>query len=55
VLTDQVASLCAFCGKEPKSLDHLFETCGVTSSVWYMNFRRLGLELVIPRDVLGLF
>ena len=55
VLRDQVASLCIFCNVESESVTHLFVTCGVASRVLYDIFRWLGWELVLPRDLSGLF
>jgi len=42
-----------WCGAE--NVSHLFVTCRVVSRVWYDIFRWLGWELVLPRDLLGLF
>jgi len=55
VLSDQDDSLCVFCGLEAETVSHIFVTCEVVSRVCYKIFRRLGWELVLPSDLLGLF
>ncbi|MCI19651.1 putative ribonuclease H protein, partial [Trifolium medium] len=55
VIGDASVSTCVLCGLEPKSADHLFSSCNRISPAWYGILRGLGVKLVPPRGVLGIF
>lgn len=55
MLRDHAASMCALCGEEPESASQLFVACGISWRVCYRIFRWLAWDLVLSRDVLGLF
>ncbi|GAU25276.1 hypothetical protein TSUD_17890 [Trifolium subterraneum] len=51
VITDPHNILCILCGMSIESVDHLFLTCDLSSSVWYSIFRWLGIQAVLPRGL----
>lgn len=46
---------CCFCGALVESESHLFITCQVVLTLWYMIFRWLGWFFVILKDIMSLF
>jgi hypothetical protein len=55
VITDINNTFCVLCGNSVELVDHLFLTCGVSSTVWYSIFRWLGFQCVLPGGVIGMF
>ncbi|GAU42324.1 hypothetical protein TSUD_25500 [Trifolium subterraneum] len=55
VIRDLSNTSCVFCENTIESVDHLFITCELSSSVWYSVVRWLGVQFVLPRGIIGLF
>jgi hypothetical protein len=48
-------TLWIFCESTVELVDHLLVTCDLSSPVWYSVVRWLGVQLVLPNGIVGLF
>lgn len=55
VILDLEGVLCSLCDHWLESISNLFVTCNFSSSVWYVVFRWLGFQVVLPRELGCLF
>lgn len=55
VILDHVGCSCGLCDGSLEQTLHLFLTCPISSSLWYMNFWWSGKIVVLPGDIVSLY